>query len=102
MKRLIDPMCIDFDQIDISGCTDVDDIIFIIENLIDSQPTVNAVEVVHGEWTTIEDDYTGMTALECSECGEQWWFEDDPPIAHYHYCPNCGSKMNGEVSHGDR
>lgn len=66
---------------------------------IDEAPTVDAVEVVHGEWTTIEDDYTGMTALECSECNEEWWFEDDPPIKYYHYCPNCGAKMDGGAEH---
>ena len=62
---------------------------------VKKQPVLDAVEVVHGEWSTIEDDYCGMIALECSECKEQWWFEDDPPIEHYHYCPNCGAKMDG-------
>lgn len=56
----------------------------------------DAVEVVHGEWSTVEDDYCGLIALECSVCNNQWWFEDDPPIEHYQYCPNCGAKMDGE------
>lgn len=59
-------------------------------------PTVDAVEVVHGEWSTIEDDYTGMVALQCSECNQEWWFEDEPPMKIYHYCPNCGAKMDGD------
>lgn len=57
---------------------------------------VDAVEVVHGEWSTIEDDYCGLTALQCSECNQEYWFEDEPPIKIYNYCPNCGAKMDGD------
>lgn len=46
MAKLIDAMKIDFDKVDISECTDVDDIIFAVENLIDAQPAVDAVPVV--------------------------------------------------------
>ena len=59
-------------------------------------PTIDAVEVVHGEWTIIEDDYSFLTTLRCSVCGEEYCFEeydeDLPP--HYRYCPNCGAKMD--------
>ena len=51
-------------------------------------------EVVHGEWNTIEDDYVSMTALECSVCNQEYWFEDEPPMKIYNYCPNCGAKMD--------
>ena len=54
------------------------------------------VKVVHGEWSTIEDDYCGLVALHCSVCNQEWWFEEDAPIKHYHYCPNCGAKMDGD------
>lgn len=56
---------------------------------------VDAVEVVHGEWSTIEDDYCGLTALQCSECNQEYWFEDEPPMKIYNYCPNCGAMMDG-------
>ena len=59
-------------------------------------PTVDAVEVVHGEWDTIEDDYTGLIALQCSVCNQEYWFEDEPPLKIYNYCPNCGAKMDGD------
>ena len=62
---------------------------------IQKMPAVDAVEVVHGEWSTIEDEYCGLIALHCSVCNHEWWFEDDVPIKHYHYCPNCGAKMDG-------
>ena len=58
----------------------------------------NAVEVVHGEWFVIEDDYFDLVELKCSVCGESWGFEDyeDCIPANYHYCPNCGAKMDGD------
>ena len=65
---------------------------------IDKAPTVDAVEVVHAEWTVIEDEYFCFTTLECSACGEQYCFEeyDEEMPPHYHYCPNCGAKMDGD------
>lgn len=62
---------------------------------INEAETVDAVEVVHGEWSTIEDDYCGLPALQCSECNQEYWFEEEPPIKIYNYCPNCGAKMDG-------
>ena len=61
---------------------------------IDAQPTVDAVEVVHGRWvekqepiTWCEDDVEIF--YECSVCGCQN-FGESP------YCPNCGAKMDGD------
>ena len=49
-------------------------------------PTVDAVPVVHGEWT----DKDGGIAT-CSVCGDRWgvW-------SVMKYCPNCGAKMDGK------
>lgn len=58
----------------------------------------DVVEVVHGEWSMIEDDYMGLTALECSECKQEYWFEEEPPIKIYSHCPNCGAKMDGGLN----
>ena len=66
------------------------------KEIIQNAPTVDVVEVVHGKWSTIEDDYCGLVALHCSVCNQEWWFEEDAPIKHYHYCPNCGAKMDGD------
>ena len=63
---------------------------------IKKMPTVDAVEVVHGEWNTIEDDYVGLVALQCSKCNEEYWFEEELPTKGYNYCPNCGAKMDGD------
>ena len=58
--------------------------------LIDEQPTVDAVEVVHGRWikqTSYPIKYV------CSECGHLKEFAKP-------YCELCGAKMDGgnEVS----
>ena len=77
----------------------------IMANMIEStikclnlQPTVDAVEVVHGEWEITEDDYLSLVEMKCSVCGESYgfeWYEDVQPKS-YHYCPNCGAKMKND------
>ena len=63
-------------------------------------PTVDAVEVVHGRWLTLEEyaekigaDSTGYMGgwVFCSECDQQM-----RTINGWLYCPNCGAKMDGE------
>ena len=58
------------------------------------QPTVDAVEVVHGEWEMCGEDLNGEVTYKCSNCGEELVtlsvFEID-----WNYCPNCGAKMDG-------
>ena len=69
-----------------------------IVRVIKEMPAVDAVEVVHGEWEIIEDDYFDLVELKCSVCGASYGFEDyedDTPM-NYHYCPNCGAKMDGD------
>lgn len=65
------------------------------KHFIDEQPTVDAVEVVHGEWLQMEFWPNGGT-WRCSECGRQIMFLEGTPITEeMHYCPNCGAKMDG-------
>ena len=94
-KRLIDIDDIDYENIIASQHQ-----LWLLHGFLESLPTVDAVEVVHGEWSTIEDDYTGMTALQCSECNQEWWFEDEPPMRIYKYCPNCGADMRERKDNG--
>ena len=57
---------------------------------IESQPTVDAVEVVHGRWVHVpsSDMMTGK-AYKCSECNKMRYGSFMP-----NYCQNCGAKMD--------
>lgn len=64
-----------------------------IDGFIKSQPTVDAEPVRHGKWESLtftnasNEEYT---MHRCSECGltiVTGW---------YHYCPNCGARMDKE------
>lgn len=52
----------------------------------------------HGLWKKSKDDYCGLNIIKCSLCREEWCFEvdDDVLYLNYHYCPNCGAKMDKE------
>ena len=71
-----------------------------VRHMIDTVPIVDAVPVVHGDWTIIENDYDCTTTLECSVCEISFCFEEYdgllPQAQTYHYCPNCGAKMDGD------
>ena len=54
-------------------------------DILERMPTIDAVEVVHGEW--IED----INLVKCSVCREKHYFGE-----RWNYCPNCGAKMDGE------
>lgn len=68
------------------------------QRVILDAPVADVVEVRHGRWTIAEDDYYGLNIVKCSVCHEEWCFEerDDVFDLNYHYCPNCGAKMDKE------
>ena len=53
-----------------------------------SAPTVDAVEVVHGEW--IEEAI--YDKIICDVCGHEWNILDNDTET-FNYCPNCGADM---------
>lgn len=54
-------------------------------------PTIDAVEVVHGEWKNKYMDYSfDSLRFECSKCGK---ISD----GRTKYCAFCGASMDGEV-----
>ena len=83
-----------------------------LREIIEAEPSVDAVEVVHGEWAI-----DGMNEYElsygcigyepiyrCSRCGRitESYLRTEKPIMPEDadfpkYCPNCGAKMDGEV-----
>ena len=65
--------------------------------LLADEPTVDAVEVVHGRWGTFEmfPETPFLNGFPCSVCGKRV-----PFILGYNfkYCPNCGAKMDGGIN----
>lgn len=63
----------------------------IIGNIIDEEPTVDAVPVRHGKWIFNPKDAIEMmfTLPKCSECGAE-------SVDGGNYCPNCGARMDEE------
>jgi rubrerythrin len=78
-----------------------------VQGQINAAPTADVVEVRHGRWIKQKQDTEVMQKFHdmglgqgmsvnsiywtCSLCGN-WG------TPHYKYCPNCGSKMDGERS----
>jgi hypothetical protein len=61
------------------------------EDEIAEMPTIDAVEVVHGQWVWKDGK------VFCSVCtlqGEQKYHYEDGEVEEYPYCPNCGAKMD--------
>lgn len=68
------------------------------ETEIDMFLTADVEEVRHGEWIepTMQECFDGIAVLTCSKCSFKHTLQDDcgySPI--WHYCPNCGAKMDG-------
>lgn len=62
-------------------------------NIVTGQPTVDAVEMVHGQWEKNEPDKHGNRKPRCSICCEYHlalWSD----YTHCNYCPNSGAKMD--------
>ena len=59
-----------------------------VRDLLDEQPTIEAVPVVHGEW---ESDRFGLDRSVCSICGAVYEGNGG------NFCANCGAKMKGGV-----
>lgn len=56
-------------------------------------PVADVQAVKHGKWKLCYEDWRMQIAGdECSACGFQHY---GTCISHYHYCPNCGAKMDG-------
>lgn len=88
-KLLIDLWGVNMNEVDTSDCTDVEDILSAVITYLSEQPTVDAVEVVHGRW--VEKPYLLGTTRYCSICGQNYGM----PHGVFNYCPNCGAKMDG-------
>ena len=80
-----DKLLNDIECIDISDCTDIDDIFTEVERTIDDQPTADVAEIKHGKWILIKPAHYACSV--CNECVGGITFN---------YCRNCGAKMDKE------
>ena len=60
--------------------------------IIDKQPPVEAVPVVHGEWVA---DERGIYF--CSTCDSEAYWDTDYGQQLFNHCPYCGADMRKEV-----
>ena len=71
----------------------------LIGKVIDDQPTVDAVPIVHGRFEYGEDE-SGYDGYYCSKCfGHVRWYgkaseQSITFIEKYNYCPFCGARMD--------
>ena len=57
---------------------------------------VNVAPVRHGRWEDSIDEWFGTDVYTCSKCRESYVLVEGTPKENlWHYCPNCGAKMDG-------
>lgn len=62
--------------------------------MVNLMPASDVQEVRHGEWEQCFEDWRKqIEGDKCSVCGFEHY---GTSIRHYHYCPNCGAKMDKE------
>lgn len=67
-----------------------------ISKYIANIPAADVVEVVHGRWEDSIDKWFEMDIYTCSKCRESYVLVEGTPKENlWHYCPNCGAKMDG-------
>ena len=68
---------------------------------IDSEPAADVVPVRHGRWEDSIDEWFGTDVYTCSKCRESYVLVEGTPKENlWHYCPNCGAKMDGGAGNG--
>ena len=69
---------------------------YIVTNIVQNAPTVDAEPVRHGKWKQW-DSYGFEDTYKCTACGESFVLIEGTPITNgYKYCPSCGTKMDAE------
>lgn len=56
-------------------------------------PAADVAPVVYGRWEYTPETINVLSQTRCSSCG--WWTLDPSVDGVYHYCPNCGARMDG-------
>ena len=65
-----------------------------IQSNLRKLPSADVRPVVRGKWIDRDDKYYGWNMWACSACGEEFVLtEGTPDMNDYHFCPNCGARM---------
>lgn len=70
--------------------------------ILKEAPVADVQDIKHGKWIKTQEPlgWCDVDCAECSVCHESWIIDEDSSIGDYecmwHYCPNCGAKMDGE------
>lgn len=73
-----------------------------VVKILKEAPAADVQEIKHGKWIKTQEPlgWCDVDCAECSVCHESWIIDEDSSIGDYecmwHYCPNCGAKMDGE------
>lgn len=61
-----------------------------------AEPAADVAPVVHGRFEDSIDEWFGTDVYTCSKCRESYVLVEGTPKENlWHYCPNCGAKMDG-------
>jgi hypothetical protein len=64
---------------------------------VDCFKPADVTPVVHGRWEDSIDEWLGTDVYTCSKCRESYVLVEGTPKENlWHYCPNCGAKMDGD------
>jgi hypothetical protein len=66
-----------------------------VVDLVEKQPTADAVEVRHGWWIDKPTGAYSRMQSWCSACGKHSGVGGIESNRHKPYCPNCGADMRG-------
>lgn len=69
----------------------IEDLYYSLCKLVDDVPTADVQEVKHGTW----ENTNTPNQLRCSNC-EIIHFIAQYPHGETNYCPNCGTRMDGD------
>ena len=63
---------------------------------ISNFPASDVAPVVHGRWEVSTDEWFETDVYTCSKCREDYVLVEGTPKENlWHYCPNCGARMDG-------